>query len=260
MGYDPLNVNSKWTVRFRPTLDPSARLVCFPHAGGSASYFYGASQSIAPTVDLLAIQYPGRQDRHSENLVDSISGLADSLQHELLPLCDRPLALFGHSMGAILAFEVAVRLTREGHAPLCVFASGRRAPSCERDERVHLQDDEHLLAEIRKLGGTDLGIFLDPEVLKLALPVIRNDYKATETYQCTQDQKVSCPVVVLVGDQDPKVTMNEARAWRDHTTGTFHLQSFPGGHFYLNSRVSEIVELISSRIDHLASDRRQGHQ
>ncbi|WP_138796198.1 thioesterase II family protein, partial [Escherichia coli] len=138
-----------------PAAEPPTRLVCFPHAGGSAAYFHGVSRALSPAVDVLAVQYPGRQDRRHEPLIDSIDGLAARVREELAPWTDRPLALFGHSMGAMVAFEVALRLTADGAAPSVLFASGRRAPSRYREESVHLHDDAGIMAELSRLDGTD---------------------------------------------------------------------------------------------------------
>src|ERR1700712_4687720 len=115
-----------WIRRFHESPGASARLVCFPHAGGAATYFYPLSRTLAPSIEALAVQYPGRQDRRAEPCVDDIHELADLVAPALLEWADRPLALFGHSMGATLAFEVAGRLEKAGVRPAGLFVSGRR--------------------------------------------------------------------------------------------------------------------------------------
>lgn len=238
-----------WTRRFEPAPDAATRLVCFPHAGGSASFYFPVAKAMAPGVDVLAIQYPGRQDRRSEPSVDSIHTLADLVVEELTGWADRPLTLFGHSMGAMLAYEVAGRLERRGIAPLGLFASGRRAPSAYRDETVHQRDDDGIIAEMRKLSGTDAEILADEELLRMILPAVRSDYRAVETYRHRAGQPpLACPVVALTGDDDPQVTPDEARAWERHTTGGFRLRSFPGGHFYLNAQAGAVMREISAFI------------
>ena len=132
-----------WLRRFHPAADAPVRLVCFPHAGGSASFYFPGSAALADGCDVSALQYPGRQDRRHEPNVDDIGVLADRIAPVLEPLFDRPVVFFGHSMGAVLAFEVARRLEARGHEPALLFASGRRAPSTVREENVHQRDDDH---------------------------------------------------------------------------------------------------------------------
>ncbi|MDH2430513.1 alpha/beta fold hydrolase [Sphaerisporangium sp. TRM90804] len=234
-----------WVRRFHPAGQAPARLVCFPHAGGSATYYFPVSRALSPDADVLAVQYPGRQDRRSEPCVDDVRVLADLVVAELLPWCDRPVTLFGHSLGATLAFEVALRLEAEGIVPRTLFASGRRAPSRHREhERVHLSDDAHLVGTIKRMSGTDAGLLADEEVLRAVLPAIRGDYKAAETYRYRPGDLLACPVVVLNGRSDQEVTVEEAQAWAGQTTGPCVLRWFTGGHFYLNDHAAQVIEVI----------------
>ncbi|MEU7426169.1 alpha/beta fold hydrolase [Streptomyces sp. NPDC040750] len=235
-----------WIRRYHPRPDAAARVVCLPHAGGSASFYHPVSARMPASVDVLAVQYPGRQDRRGEPCVASIGELADQVTSVLLPWADRPLVLFGHSMGASLGFEIARRLEREhGVVPRALFASARRAPSCPRDESVHLRDDDGLIEEMRQLSGTDSAILDDVELIRMALPAIRADYRAAETYAYEPGPNLRCPVVALVGDDDPKVTADETRAWALHTDATFEFHQFKGGHFYLTSHQDEILRLLA---------------
>lgn len=235
-----------WLRRYHPADSAPTRLVCFPHAGGSATYYFPVSRALSPAVDVLAVQYPGRQDRRTEAPVDDISKLADILAEELRPSTDRPLALFGHSLGATLAYEVALRLEAEGVEPVMLFASGRRAPSCHRDnDAVYLSDDETLLGTIKALSGTSPELLEDDELLRSLLPAIRADYKAAETYRKRPGTPLlRCPVTVLTGDVDPEVTRAEADAWEGHTSGDFTLHEYSGGHFYLNEHAPSVISRI----------------
>jgi pyochelin biosynthetic protein PchC len=240
---------SAWIRRFHPAPDAPTRLVCFPYAGGSASYFFPVSRSLAPGIDVFAIQYPGRQDRRAEARIDDVRELADIVVEELEPWLDKPITLFGHSLGATLAFEVALRLERDGVEPLGLFASGRRAPSRHREnERVHLSTDDGLIAKLKQMSGTDASLLEDDEVVRMILPAFRSDYKAAETYRYQPGPKLLCPILTLTGDTDPEVTLDEARAWADHTEGEFSLQVFRGGHFYLNEHAPAVLAEISKHI------------
>lgn len=178
---------SLWVRRYHPAPDSPVRLVCFPHAGGSASYFNPVSAALSPAVEVAAIQYPGRQDRRTDPCVGDLGELAALVWEQLRQvLAERPgvpTALFGHSMGSIVAFEVARLMEREpGTGPLVLFASGRRAPSIPHDDNVSSRDEAGIVAEMRALGGTDSRVLSDPELLEMVLPALRNDYRAVENY------------------------------------------------------------------------------
>ncbi|WP_067968112.1 thioesterase II family protein [Nocardiopsis trehalosi] len=222
-----------WIRRFHPAPDAAVRLVCLPHAGGSASWFFPLSRALGGAADVLAVQYPGRQDRQAEPGITDLGELADGVHAALAPWADRPLVLFGHSMGALVAFEVARRLRRSGGGAAGLVVSGRRAPSLPRaGEDVHLRGDAGIIAELRRLGGTDGQVLDDPELRPLVLPALRSDYTAVETYAYRPEEPLPCPLTALTGDADPRVTVAEAEAWRDHTTGAFRLVVLEGGHFF----------------------------
>ncbi|WP_327585128.1 alpha/beta fold hydrolase [Nonomuraea sp. NBC_00507] len=237
-----------WVRRFQPAPAPRTRLICFPHAGGSASYFHPVAKELSPRLDVLAVQYPGRQERRHEPCIEDIGVLADHVAEELLPLADQPMAFFGHSMGAVVAFEAARRLMARDVSPLVLFASGRRAPSCLRTETVHQEGDRALIAEVRRLGGTDSRMLDDPEIVDMILPSLRGDYTAIMTYRCPADVRIDAPIITMVGDSDPHVSMDEAMRWKEHTSGPFELQVFPGGHFYLNSQAAAVMRTITENI------------
>lgn len=242
----PPTDSGTWIRRYHQAPDSPVQLVCFAHAGGSASFFFPVAKALAPAIDVLAVQYPGRQDRRTEPNIDNIPDLADAVFPALRPLADRPLAFFGHSMGAILAYEVALRLEKDGAPPLTLmYASGRRAPSRYRDESVHTRDDAGIVDELRKLSGTNADLLGDPETLEMILPAVKADYTAVETYEHTPGLTVSCPIIAVIGDTDPRVTSDEAKSWAEHTTGSFELRTLPGGHFYLVDQAPQVIKLIS---------------
>ncbi|MEU1313379.1 alpha/beta fold hydrolase [Streptomyces cinnamoneus] len=250
---ETITLDSPWIRRFHPAPDRPVRLVCFPHAGGSATYYYGLSRALSAHADVLTVQYPGRQDRRSEPCIDNIPEVADRVFEVLRPLTDRPLVLFGHSMGAVTAYEVALRLEEAGGpgVPAHLFASGRRAPVRDRAETVHLRDDAGIVEELQLLSGTDETLLDDPEFLAMIMPALRNDYRAAETYRHDPDRLLRCPVTALTGDDDPKATVDEARAWGEHTTGEFRLRVFPGGHFYIGDSTDEVAREVAAPLTRL---------
>jgi surfactin synthase thioesterase subunit len=248
----PDDRTSPWFQRFKPAPEAGIRLVCLPHAGGSATFFLETAKSLHPDIDVLSVQYPGRQDRWRETAVESVDELADRIAAELAPWSDTPLALFGHSLGALLGFEVARRLTAAGRPPAALFASSFRAPSILRREPAHLLSDPDLVRELTRLGGTDARVLQDEELRELALPAIRADYRAVDSYRYRPGPPLTCPVTVLTGREDPKVAPHEAEAWRPHTTGDFEVVTFAGGHFYLMDHNAGVTGLVAARLARLS--------
>jgi pyochelin biosynthetic protein PchC len=214
--------------------------VCFPHAGGSATFYFPMSRALAPATDVVAVQYPGRQDRRGERCLDDLGELADAVTEDLTSWFNRPVALFGHSMGATVAYEVARRLEARGTRVTGLFASACRAPSAQRIEFVHQRDDDGLIDALRELSGTDTAVLGNEELLRMVLPAVRGDYTAVETYRHQAGPELSCPIRVLVGDSDPVTSLAEADAWQRHTTGACEIDVLPGGHFYLNNQLDTV--------------------
>lgn len=240
-----------WIRRYEKSPGSAVRLVCLPYAGGSASYFFPVAKALAPSIEVLAIQYPGRQDRHREPCIDDIGKLADAIVgvlDGLDGLDDKPLALFGHSMGATLSYEVVLRLEKRGVMPVRLFVSGRRAPSRYREETVHTRDDAGVLQELRTLNGTSGEVLENEELLRMALPAIRSDYRAIESYRCEPGRRISCPITALTGDADPRASVDEVRDWAQHTTEELELTVLSGGHFFLNDHVPQVLDIISERL------------
>ena len=236
-----------WIRRFHSAGDGAPRLVWLPHAGGSASSCFPLSQALSPGLEVLAVQYPGRQDRFAEPCVDDVQALADEIFRRLRDRADRTLALFGHSMGATVAYEVALRLEGAGLSVTHLFVSAARGPACERRERVHLMDDDGLVAEMRRLGGTDEALLADPDLMSMVLGTVRSDYRAIETYRHSGGV-LRCPVTALVGDADPGTPVDAARTWGDHTRGAFDLRVFTGGHFYVDDHVGGVAQVVSTTL------------
>jgi pyochelin biosynthetic protein PchC len=248
----PADTTDLWIRRFHRSPSAKARLMVLPHAGGAASYYFPMSRDLAPDVEVLSVQYPGRQDRRAEPFVETVADLADAIADLITDSADPgdpPLAIFGHSMGASVGFEVAVRLRAAGIRPACLIASGRRAPSAFRDERNHERDDAGLLEEIRALDGTQGGLLTDPDIIAMVLPAIRADYRAAELYRVTPGTApLDIPIHVLIGASDPKVTRAEADLWADHTTAACSVEEFPGGHFYLAEQQTAVAKRVADLV------------
>ncbi|QBI54870.1 thioesterase II family protein [Streptomonospora litoralis] len=244
-----------WLRSFHTAEEGAARLVFFPHAGGAASYFFPLSKLLAPQTEVLAVQYPGRQDRHRERPLDDVSRLADELREVLRPADDTPVVYFGHSLGATVAFEVARRLEEEGAGPRMLMASARCAPSAHRSDGIHLLDDAGIVAELRRLSGTDPSLLEDEELLAALMPAIRGDYTAAETYAYEPGAPLSCPVVGFVGDDDVRVGAEDLAGWREHTSAGFELCRLPGGHFYPTEDPTRAAKEIGARVGSAVSPR-----
>jgi surfactin synthase thioesterase subunit len=194
------------------------------------------------------VQYPGRQDRLAEPPLRSIPELADAITRALRPWLDRPVVLFGHSMGATLAFEIGLRLEARGTGPHAVVVSGRRAPSRHREDIVHLRDDEGLIADVARLDGTDSRVLKSQELRAMVLPALRADYTAIETHRPVADAALTVPLHAHTGVDDPRVSVEEARAWSAHTTGGFTFATYPGGHFYLNEQAPAVIAALRTLV------------
>lgn len=232
-----------WTRCFHLAPAAETRLVVFPHAGGSASAYRPLSGALAPTVEAHTVQYPGRQDRMSEPVVDDLHVLSEQLV-DVVAALPKPFALFGHSMGAVVAFEVARLLEARGLVPAALFVSARRGPNVHEEKAHHLADDATFLAEVIRLGGTAAMVLDDPDIRALALPALRGDYKAIETYRYRPGPDVTCPIVALTGNADPVVDVSGVENWAEHTTGTFEKEVFEGGHFFLDDNLDAVVARI----------------
>lgn len=227
-------MTSLWLRCYRPRPAAAVRLVCFPHAGAGAGAFRGWSDLLPPWIELLAVQCPGREDRFNEPPLTDLAVLADALADELAGLDDRPLALFGHSMGAAVAHEVALRSAdRSRPEPVHLIVSAREPVEHVVAGTVHLGGDEALRTELERLGGSSRLLFEDAELWQLMAPVIRADYQLIETYRPVVGRVLGCPVTAFAAEDDSELTLGQARDWARATSGPFVLRTFPGDHFYL---------------------------
>ena len=243
--------DERWFRLFHEAPHAEVTLICAPHAGGAASAYYSLARRLAPFAEVWAVQYPGHQDRLSESTITDVHELAQELVDHLPKDADRPLALFGHSMGALVAFEAANRLSARGDVIEALFVSGRRAPSLPQpstDRPLHKLPDNDFLAEVSRLGGIPADLLGNAEFREIVLPSLRGDYEAVETYRMRPGQALRSPIHACYGDVDPTVTQTEAAQWAAHTEAEFTARQYSGGHFYLNEHEEALAADIVSRL------------
>lgn len=243
-----------WFLTPDPPDAPEVTFVAFPHAGGSGSVYRGWQRWLGPSADLCAVQYPGHTGRFAEPLWYRCEALANAVASRLVARSDRPVVLFGHSMGSLVAFEVAVRLEqRYGISPAHLFVSGSPGPQFPPRTTVCSRfSDEQLTAWLREMGGCEESVIVDQDLLGILLPVLRADLAVGETYRPWRGTGVSCPVTSLTGAGDSSVTPAENRAWRETTSGPFRQRIFPGGHFYLHDEAArDVVRFVRRTIEDL---------
>jgi len=223
-------------------------LVCCPHAGGTAEFFRGWPRCFSPAVQVVAVQYPGHGDRLGEPSLTDVQVLSSELAAEVERLLAGKLILFGHSYGAAIAYEVAVRLTNQGSPPHAIVISARVAPHHEIGGTVHLRDDAALWNEMVRLGGTPPSIAADAEWREALTPSLRADFRASETYRPSRG-RLPCPLTVMLGEDDDGLPRAAVGAWQEYTQSQFAVREFSGAHFYLVDHVADIA----AEVDRLAS-------
>ena len=237
----------------RPATRPHAvlNLFCFSHAGGAASAFRLWPAGLPSWVDVWAVQLPGRGNRRREPLIRTIPALVEAFIPTLSPHLRRPFAFFGHSMGAVLASEIARALAeREAVAPCHLFVSSRRPPHMPASETsLHTLPDNELIREVdQRYGGVPSELMHSPDLLPLLVPVLRADIAALETFRARKFDALPCPISAFGGAQDPLVPRNHLEAWRDQTEGPFRVRMFTGGHFYINSQRDALLADITATL------------
>jgi surfactin synthase thioesterase subunit len=239
---------SQWFRRVDARPAAALRLVCFPHAGGSAAFFRTWTERLSPGIEMAAVQYPGRADRLDEAVVHDAETQVRRIVAALPQLADRPLALFGHSMGAILAYEVARSLEAAGTPPAHLFVSGCRAAHVPGERRVSELDDDKLVDVLTWMGGTDTTLLADPDLREMVLPYVRGDFRLVETYRHVPGPLLRTPVTSIVGEDDKVATIDAAARWAELTTGAFAQRVFPGDHFYLVPHRDKVIAEIEARL------------
>lgn len=229
------------TCRFRPVVAPRARLVCLPSAGGAAGMYRSWAEAVPPDIELLALDYPGHGTRFDAPVSRDLPALIDDLWPALRSRCDRPLFVFGHSFGGVVAFELAQRLAACGSAPRLLAVSACPAPSrIAGRERLHDLPAPALLDALRRRNGTPAAVLAAPDLMALLLPALRADLAMFETYRAAPG-RLPCPMLALHGRDDPTVTADEVAAWRAHAGSGFALARLPGDHFFIQPARAAVI-------------------
>lgn len=226
---------------------PGPRLFCLPFGGGSAAIYQHWGPALRREVDVVPIELPGRGTRFREPAFDRVSDCIDALVPAIAPLLDRPYVVFGHSMGALLTFELAQALRTRGLRPAhTLIVSGRHAPHLPaRTRDIHRLPDEELVTELRRLNGTPEEVLADRGLLSLVLPTLRSDCALCETYQYRRSPPLEVPIVAVGGDADPDVPREDLAAWAEHSIAGAEAITLPGDHFYLHTSESALLTLVA---------------
>ena len=237
----------RWILRPRPRPAARLRLLCIPHAGGGASFFRGWADLFPDSVEVCPVQLPGREQRIREAPFDQLEPLVEALTEAVLRRAELPFAVFGHSNGALVGFELARRLRRMGErGPVHLVASGRRAPHAPpRLPLTHALPDEEFLRELEMLGGIPDQLRGHPELLELVLPVLRADITVHETYEYGDEPPLEIPITGYAGADDQRAPPDTVAEWAFHTTREFSLRNFPGGHFFLASERERVIREVA---------------
>ena len=255
------NPSERWLAYREANPRARLRMFCFPYAGGGASAYRGWAASLPKDVEVCPVQLPGRESRLREPAFERpgplITAAADALQPWMQ---DLPFVFFGHSMGAMISFELSRELRRRGQTlPLHIFVSGRRSPkSAPREEPIHALPEPEFIEKLRELNGTPEEVLQHAELMKLLIPVLRSDFAVNETYGYTEEEPFDFGISAFGGLGDKEVSRDECADWKSETRGRFRLRMLPGDHFVLHRAKDMITEAVARDLAELGSPAQLG--
>lgn len=241
--------------RVQPDSTARIRLFCFPYAGGGSAIFRQLGKEfLRSPIEVVPALLPGRESRVREPGYTQIEQYVESLAREISPHLDKPFAFLGHSMGAIISFELARCLRdQRGLEPKHLFLSGRRAPRIpRRDPYVHDLPEPEFIAEIERMNGTPKEVLQHTELMALMIPLLRADFAVCHSYTYASGEPLRCPITVLGGTRDEEARPDELDQWREETAGDFNVQMLEGDHFFINQpqQQNEITRIITATLAH----------
>ncbi|HEX4960087.1 MAG TPA: alpha/beta fold hydrolase [Thermoanaerobaculia bacterium] len=244
-------------------VNPRARLrmFCFPYAGGGASVYRGWASLLPGDVEVCPVQLPGREGRLRDQPFNRPEPMIAALAEVLEPYMDLPFVFFGHSMGSLIAFELARELRRRGRKlPLALFVCGRRAPHLPpREEAIHDLPEPEFIEKLRELNGTPEEVLQHAELMKLLLPILRADFSVNETYVFKEEEPFDFAISAFGGLGDEDVTREDVEAWKQHTRGRFRVRMLPGDHFFVHGAKDLILEAVARDLAEISASALAGH-
>ncbi len=253
-------LGNSWVTCQNPQSSARVRLFGFPYGGGGASVFRSWISELPDTIELFAIQYPGRENRFGEKLYTVLDPLIQDLERSILPFLTKPTVFLGHSLGALVAFELA-RVLQEHHDFQLehLFVSGHRAPHLPfTSPIIHPLPDAEFIEAVRQLNGIPPEAFDYPELLEMITPILRSDFMLWENYQYLERAPLNCPISAFGGKKDPLVTPREIEAWGKQTVNHFSHQIFSGDHFFIHTEQQAFFEVLKKDLQRMIKYSRKG--
>lgn len=242
-----------WLTCLQPNPEAKLRLFCFHYAGGGALIFRNWPYYFSSSIELCAVELPGRGKRLLEPAYTKMKPLIQALSLALHSYLDKPFVFFGHSMGGLVSFELARQLRREYDiTPQHLFVSGCRAPQIpDPDPPLHQLSNSEFIEELRRYNGTPEAILQNQELMDLLLPCLRADFAVLETYNYQSEPPLTFGITAFSGSEDQQVSQAEMLAWEDQTTADFYLKTLPGDHFFIQSHQSLLLQLLSQEMTNI---------
>lgn len=247
------NTTNSWFVTLKPNPRARLRLFCFPYAGSGVMIYHNWAEQLPSDVEVYLARLPGREGRLREAPLTQLTPLVHLISAEIRPLLNKPFAFFGHSMGAVISFELARLLRRESGLQVeHLFLSGRRAPQLPRDEPMTFDlPDAEFIEAIRTLNGTPTEVLQHPELMNLMLPLLRADFEVCQTYSFEPGAPLTCGMTIFGGLQDTDVPRESLVAWSEQTTGACSVRMFPGDHFFLHSSQALLLRVLNRELQNV---------
>jgi medium-chain acyl-[acyl-carrier-protein] hydrolase len=240
---------SVWFPTIKPHRNARLRLICFPYAGAGTAVFRAWPDTLTEAIEVRVAQLPGRSARLREDRHEQMPPLIETLAKALRPLLDRPFAFFGHSLGALVAFELARELRRQALAPIHLFVSGHIAPDLPNPAPlIHELPQEAFLRELQSLNGMPQAVLESKELLEIVLPAVRSDFTLLETYEYVPQPPLGCPITAFGGLQDPRTSKRGLESWRSQTIEKFDLVMLEGDHFFIDTSRPVLLDSLARRL------------